>query len=536
MRRMTYIVTALALVLGFSQCKKEQTPANNTTKGVRITLDVDGGASTGPATGGSRAEVDPPHVNFEEGDQILVASNGAYVGTLIHNGSQFVGEITDPEEDEPLYFYFLGNKQGTLEANATSCTVNISDQTTELPVISMGKSTEDYDESVTSYSSRLYNKCSLMKFDVTTPSTAAICITGMNNTVTVDFTDPTDNGFTYGKDGDGVIKMPAKDENTETWAIVLPQDALEEGAEGSVYTDDNAYNGTRPAMDAIEMNKYLADGFDLTVTTAAVTVPDGAISGKFTINANDDQVYFSQGNLQYQASTNTWRFAENQYDYIGSDNSNISQTYSGWIDLFGWGTSGWNCGNTYYSPWDSYNSEGSGYGPQGAYNLTGSYANSDWGYNAISNGGNTTQQWRTLTKDEWVYVFDTRSTSSGIRYAKAQVNGVNGVILLPDDWSTSYYNLNSTNTTNANYSSNVISVSSWTNSLQSHGAVFLPVAGFRSGNGIGSVGTSGFYWSASYFGTGNAYCVRFSGTALTADYNIGRDRGQSVRLACPAEN
>ena len=58
-------------------------------------------------------------------------------------------------------------------------------------------------------------------------------------------------------------------------------------------------------------------------------VPEGAINSLFTINADGDQVYFSQGNLQYQASTNTWRFATNQYDYIGSDNSNISQTYSG---------------------------------------------------------------------------------------------------------------------------------------------------------------------------------------------------------------
>ena len=50
------------------------------------------------------------------------------------------------------------------------------------------------------------------------------------------------------------------------------------------------------------------------------------------------KVLFSPGNLQYKASTKEWRFAPRQYDYIGENNIKISDTYSGWIDLFGWGT------------------------------------------------------------------------------------------------------------------------------------------------------------------------------------------------------
>ena len=41
--------------------------------------------------------------------------------------------------------------------------------------------------------------------------------------------------------------------------------------------------------------------------------------GVFSVAA-DKQVTFSPGNLQYTQSTNTWSFAENQYDYIGTDN------------------------------------------------------------------------------------------------------------------------------------------------------------------------------------------------------------------------
>ncbi|MBO7465270.1 MAG: hypothetical protein J6T56_05395, partial [Bacteroidales bacterium] len=79
-------------------------------------------------------------------------------------------------------------------------------------------------------------------------------------------------------------------------------------------------------------------------------------------------VIFSPGNLQWSATNGgtqatehgvaggstaegTWRFSEHQWDFVGNanygnvyannvkcDNSKISATYTGWIDLFGWGT------------------------------------------------------------------------------------------------------------------------------------------------------------------------------------------------------
>jgi len=254
---------------------------------------------------------------------------------------------------------------------------------------------------------------------------------------------------------------------------------------------------------------------------------DGVLPGVFSVSTTQ-KVKFSQGNLQYKASTRTWRFAEEQFEYIGEANRNISSQYDGYIDLFGWGTSGRNCGNTYYQPWDSDNSGGYLYGPRGLHNLT---ANFDWGYNAISNGGNQNHQWRTLTKSEWNYVFDTRSTTSGIRYAKAKVNNVNGVILLPDNWSSSYYTLYNTNNKFSSFSSNVISSSTWTYSLEAHGAVFLPAAGNRYGTSVNSVGRNGYYWSASYRDIFSAYYVYFDPYLNTGyAYAFSRDYGLSVRL------
>ena len=287
-----------------------------------------------------------------------------------------------------------------------------------------------------------------------------------------------------------------------------------------------------------------AYGLDREFTTLR-DVPEGAIDGLFTINENGNQVYFSRGNIQYQASTNTWRFAENQWDYVGNgelgtvyegdvkcDNSLISSTYSGWIDLFGWGTSGWNSGANCYQPWsNSYN--GSDYYPGGNNNnnLNGDYAYADWGvYNAFINGGNQSECWRTLLQEEFDYLLNLRNTLSGIRYAKATVNDVNGAILLPDNWNDSYYSLNSPNQDGVNFSSNVLSASQW-NAIEQYGAIFLPAAGYREGTYIGRVNTSGDYWTASYYNNTFSWGVENCDT----DHNNVLYIGRTVRLAQDAK-
>ena len=231
--------------------------------------------------------------------------------------------------------------------------------------------------------------------------------------------------------------------------------------------------------------------------------PDGTLPGGFSINAVQ-QVHFAQGNLQYQAYTNTWRFAQNQYDCIGSNNTNVSQSYSGWIDLFGWGTSGYNHGATSYQPWntDQYDSHYNAYGDAYA-DLNAGTGKADWGYNAISNGGNQTHLWRTLTAEEMFYLFELRETASGIRYAKARINEVIGLLILPDDWDNSVYPLTHTNEPGAVSSSNVISEQSW-NTLEMRGAVFLPCAGYRyrdenSGAAPNYAGGYGRYWTSTHY-------------------------------------
>jgi len=535
MKKISIIVMALAFLAALTQCKKEQVAPANDSEAVTITLDIKCG-------NGTRMDVNTAtgEVTYESGDKIYVASGGKYVGTLTHNGTRFSGTISDPTVGEPLHFYFLGNvtPAETLTAGTTTtCSVVISDQTQHLPVIEYAPSNETYTAGATTFTAHLLNKCALVKFNVTTSSSSATCITGFNNKVTVDFSG---NTLTPSMEGTGVIKLAAG--NGEKWAILLPQNALEVGEASSAYSADGVYTGTRAAVPAILDNGYLTAGIDVTVITEVNPgeVPTGAICGKFTINSNGDQVYFSQGNLQYIGSSSTpyWKFAENQWDYLG-DNGQGSTGQNVDRDLFGWGTSGWNNGNMYYQP---YNTEsnydgntGYGYGPTDGtnyiYSLTGAFANADWGvYNAISNGGNMPNQWRTLTYSEWDYVFTSRTTPSGIRYVKGVVNGVNGVVLLPDDWSVSTYSLNYTNAGAAPYTGNEITAGSWA-TMEAVGAVFLPATGGRSETSVYNAGGDGMYWSASYQNSGCAYCVCFTNGWILSWGNLeNRYVGRSVRL------
>lgn len=252
-------------------------------------------------------------------------------------------------------------------------------------------------------------------------------------------------------------------------------------------------------------------------------------NGLFSVSSQT-KVWFSPGNLQYQASTQTWRFAEHQYDIIGENNEFISSTYNGWIDLFGWATSGWSGGWACCNPWD-YNDYSSEYYGPAEHNLTGLYANGDWGvYNAISNGGNQAGLWRTLSQAEWDYVVNTRNTLSGARYVYAQVNEINGMILLPDNWNASTYLFNGINAEfNYNYSDNVISASNWA-VLETKGAVFLPAAGERRSINLSQVNSDGSYWSSTYYYNYYNPCAYTFRLSSHYCFSYARYIGCSVRL------
>ncbi|MBO7418061.1 MAG: hypothetical protein J6U14_03895 [Bacteroidaceae bacterium] len=277
--------------------------------------------------------------------------------------------------------------------------------------------------------------------------------------------------------------------------------------------------------------------------------------GEFSVNADGKKVIFAPGNLQYLGNADgpgTWRFAENQYDFMGDGPEGTSYkgnvTVSGYTkyntsadkdvarDLFGWGTSGFNGKN----PWMTTTTSSNYY--------SGSLSDTDydWGvYHSasgssnekITNGGD--YKWRLFTSDEWAYIIAregrvyTRADYTQIKklFAGATVVGVKGLILFPDNWDGSLYRtIIYGNDSNGGYSSNIFDAEKWSE-FEDAGCVFLPAAHVRSGTSLDYL-NQGHYWSGTVIsGRGGTLEFGSTGTVITSRNNNNLFRlGNSVRL------
>jgi hypothetical protein len=255
---------------------------------------------------------------------------------------------------------------------------------------------------------------------------------------------------------------------------------------------------------------------------------DNDAIGVFSVSY-DKQVTFSQGNLQYTQSTNTWSFASAQWEMIGTANvtggsvgsdptygdSKEGTALADKVDLFGWSTSATNFGVSTSTDWEN------GY--------SGSFI--DWGTNKIGNDAPNT--WRTLTYNEWRYLLKTRPNASSL-CGVAQVNGVNGLILLPDNWVcpsdiTFKSGFHSNNGVDYYAAYQTFTAAEWSK-LEKSGAVFLPASGYRYGSILNYVHYSGRYWSATEYDSDLAGCPYFSSGGAYMYEGYTRGCGLSVRL------
>jgi hypothetical protein len=233
--------------------------------------------------------------------------------------------------------------------------------------------------------------------------------------------------------------------------------------------------------------KTLVEGhlYPINVT---MTQKSGALSGLFTVNASGKHVHFSKGNLMYDGSN--WSFHTNQYDRV----FNSEGTATGYpMDHFTWG----NQATTTY--------DGTGY-VSGTSNLSGS---TDWGSN-MGDG------WYTMTIDEWQYLIANHTV------AFATVNGIVGLILLPDGYAGTAIN---------NEDFYIIDVPTWT-SYEAAGAVFLPFLGTREGSEIIEPDGGVMYWSSSAVNANRSWAFSFDGTSIVVDLQLLRTIGSPVRLVC----
>lgn len=279
------------------------------------------------------------------------------------------------------------------------------------------------------------------------------------------------------------------------------------------------------------MNKSIVLFFILVLLSSCDTEPivetsDNALPGLFSVSPTE-QVRFSPGNLQYQASTDTWRFALNQYDVVGANNANISTSNEDWIDLFGWATSGYAGCEPYLTSTDA-----SLYGIDESIDST----NYDWGiYNAISNGGNSAGMWRLLSKDEWGYLLYERAGASDL-LGVGCVAGVNGLILLSDDFvlpdSIEFRHAVASDSGEDLYRIvNDYTAVEWTR-MEAAGAIFFPAAGARIGKKVMYTAIAGYYWSSTPFEYDmlSIYCMGFDSSRAVWEGLSNRTNGRSVRL------
>ena len=577
---------ALALVTGFTQCKKDQPVVVDnpvlTGETYPITLTLGGPEN-------SKSGIDPQDgndiapVQFAVDDIIYVAYNGQHCGTLTctalggfddaggnnpgggNKMGTFTGTITATASgDQPLYFYHLGNKTATIASGNAGYTVDLSDQSTALPVISYAASVENFPSEGNTYTVKnnwLMNQCALVKFkmeniydmsandndnnaDALYKTAKAITVYGLENQVTVNLSS---NAFSWSQINNGAVNLYRNDATNDSvrYAIVhhgsfnTTEGALE--VEFDPATDPYGFYGTYKIQGMIPQNDYFQDAkIDLVWH-----------SGAFTISASGDKAYFSRGNLQYKhygSSTpdgGTWRFAKHQYDYVGgmvgsdvwnynnlrqgnvvlqddvagdtefSTNEQIGEaSYVGWIDLFGYGT---------------------GDNPTKHSTLNSQYNNwHEWGAHDIVNSGKpgNTSWWQTLTHHEWKYLLSER-TNYETKRGTATVNGVQGFVILPDCSTTSIVSYSN----HAQWDNNNYTTEQW-KAAEAAGAIFLPCAGYRNGTdfdgGTNADQDHGVYWSSSMSTAAAAWGIRFKTTNnyayLEDDYPMAPDNGHGVRL------
>jgi len=520
MKRLSTIIMALALVLGMSQCKKQETPATgNTTPtnpGVHITVNVgENEDNGGKGENGERHNIAPAYglFSFSSGDQLYVGHNGEYVGTLTFANGFFDGTIYPDESvtDQPLHFYFVGNAAVTETPTAnltTSLSISIADQHENLPVLSYGASTKPFTGPNTTYSTTLKNKCALVRFDLQNQGDYEVTLSNVPTQATVNFANPTAETAIVATEGQTNANMTLYGEEGNTairWAILLPGTNLSTG-----HGDLNITYSGNVNLAELAYNDYVNSGISINNPLPLPAAPDAEYAVKnsdnvlsqFTVNANGKKVYFSKANLRFVGYNNndgSWSFHENQVDASYAD-PGYSSNSSGSLaipstestnDRFAWGLYG-NHG-MYEDDWPAITT-----------NLSKADGN-DWGC-AFSETSPEGDNWRTLTIDEWDYLFNGRSQEK--RFLKVCLKlaesgtpfAVQGILLFPDDYveptglsRTITYNYNTSASTGSGYvlvdapdGSN-----KWTDAklytdptsnsykMLAAGAVFLPAAGYR---------------------------------------------------------
>ena len=448
MKRLSTIIMALALVLGMSQCKKQETTSNdNGGDMVYITLEVSNGENVSMnVDNGSRHDMSPRlgMVKFENGDVLHVGYNGKYIGQLTYQDGAFGGTLPEATSgvSDNLHFYFLGGKgkgSDSPSANATSFTFSIADQHDVLPVLCYGASTQTYGND-TKYSAVLEYKCALVRFDLENHGEDySVTLNNVPTQATVNFANPTATTAIVATEGQTNANMTLYGEPGNAayrWAILLKDTNLDDAED---LTIDNTV-----ANHVMDNNNYINGGISISnplppaLPNADLVIKNSSNAfSEFTVSSTGKKVYFSKANLTWN-ETDGYHFHDTQFDEEHSGGANPIYPYpatgdvtlSGLtgLDRFTWGHISNQSINTSYYITNQQLADG---------------ADPEWGKQMTGEGND---QWRTLTADEWNYLLHERN---GNRFMLVSVlvpitynnepyyTNVQGLLLFPDNFDYS---------------------------------------------------------------------------------------------------
>ncbi|MCQ2309587.1 MAG: hypothetical protein MJZ78_06370 [Bacteroidales bacterium] len=529
---------------------------------------------------GSKTAIDGQNVNWSVGDQIRM--NAESVLTLKEGAGTTEGVFEGPVTgDGP---YRIGYPADATTYSGTTLKLSILAEwtyDTEKQIVPMVAVTNSVEGGL-----QFHNAVNMLKMQLKGGNTEA------SKLKSIVFTSATSNlsgdiSVTFDGEGNPTFNAIAGDGASKTMTVLFG-DGLQLTAEAAqcVYIPLAKINGGDLTVRFDCANGIYVEK-KLTATSAFDAVNNmldcGEVEVKavpvFSVSATTT-VFFSPGNLQYLGQAeegHKWRFAEHQWDYMGDgpntttgNKGNVDLTSLGYLagmyntgsgtagpsetdadkaaarDLFGWGCTGYQdtrtSSETEYQPYSTAN-RNKYYGPYGkTYELSVEYK-SDWGCNTIYCGDIETEAgWYTLSKAEWTYLFNTRTTNTtGLpnlsRYAMVKVNGVKGLLIFPDIFAWDETKMGTAPDKVNCYVDYPISytVSEFTEQEKA-GVIFLPAVGYRyysSGNKFSQVGVSVCYWSRSvFYQDSDSYSSKlaFSSAEFNCDKKAGRYNGNSVRL------
>lgn len=365
--------------------------------------------------------------------------------------------------------------------------------------------------------------------------------------ITINAENPNNDGFSISSAGNSSAQSPRRVPENETYiffirhadpnGVLLVKDLTITPPEkiGEWIVIPNIY-GTHYTLKGLEpgttyetmVEPIYEDGTTGTPSVITVFTTLGVetdpVTGDFSV-AENKKVNFAHGNLRcegdrYEAQ---WSMAKEQYEVLGQDNIEVQgdSSYPAWlVDLFCWSTAEnyYGINNYYYYDDDEAKSF-----------FNGEFA--DWGEcpTLIRDLGTG---WTTLSKDEWNYLLNERQDAAQLQ-SLATVNGVKGLVLLPDEWTAPDGILINEEMTDGQWAA-----------IEQTGAVFLPAAGqltttYVDYTSTTTVNDAATYWTSTPADDAsglNAIVLTIGESGATLDASLSRRVMTAVRLVKEADD